>query len=126
MADVFDDGSLQVLYVYGTYGIRHPAYPYAYCIYILYGVFHNVADASDVFSRAGESAQSQCETSIPYGALRKVPVLRSDNSDHAVPYLTMRMYCIQNIVLLYADSCTRIIFGPSRCVRVQIPVTFLL
>jgi len=33
---------------------------------------------------------------------------------------------VQNIVLLNADSCTRVIFGPLRCVRVQIPVTFLL
>ena len=41
----------------------------------------------------------------------------------AVPY---DAYGVQNIVLLYADSCTRVIFGPLRCVRVQIPVTFLL
>ena len=34
-------------------------------------------------------------------------------------------YGVQNIVLLYADSCFRVIFGPLRCVRVQIPVTFL-
>ena len=39
----------------------------------------------------------------------------------AIPY---DAYGIQNIVLLYADS--RIIFGPLRCIRVQIPVTFLL
>ena len=40
----------------------------------------------------------------------------------AIPY---DAYGAQNIVLLYTDSCMHVIFGPLRCVRVQIPVTFL-
>ena len=36
------------------------------------------------------------------------------------------MYKVQNIVLLYADSCKCVIFCPLQCVQSQIPVTFLL
>jgi len=49
-------------------------------------------------------------------------VMYVDILSKAVPY---DAYGVQNIVLLYAESCMRVIFGPLRCVRVQIPVTFL-
>jgi len=49
----------------------------------------------------------RCETRLPY---------------KAIPYDACG---VQNIVLLYADLCKCIIFCPLRCIRVQIPVTFL-